>query len=201
MTEVMENKKINLNKVFRDEIMAISSQFKQGETIVYPTDTIYGLGCDATHQKAVDKVFKIKKRKKKQPLLVLVSSISLLKKYAYVSRKQEEYLKKCWPGPVTVILKDRGILAKNVASLEGGLAVRLPKSKFLIKIIREVGKPIVSTSINISGKNSILDPDNIEKKLGKVKPDIIIDAGKTKNKKPSKVVDLRDINNIYILRN
>jgi len=200
MTEEMQTKKINLNKISQKDFSFIASQFKCGKTIVYPTDTIYGLGCDATNQKAVDQIFKIKRRKKKQSLLVLVSSISMLKKYTYISKRQIEYLKKCWSGPVTVILKDRGRLAKNVASQEKSLAVRLPKSKFLTKMIREVGIPMVSTSINISGKESILDPEKINKELGKEKPDVVIDAGILPQKKPSKIIDIRNIDNTIILR-
>jgi len=196
----METIKINLSKIKKEEINLIVDFFKSGKTVVYPTDTIYGIGCEATNQKAVNKIFKIKKRSKTQSLLVLVSSISMLKKYTYVSKKQEEYLKKIWPGPVTVILKYRGILAKNVASREESLAVRLPKSKFLTKIIREVGTPIVSTSINISGKESILDPGKIENEFRKEKPDIIINAGILQKKKPSKIIDIRNIDNKIILR-
>ncbi len=214
--------KKNKKKIKKEEINLIADYFKKGKVIVYPTDTIYGLGCLATDKKAINKIYKIKKRKKGKALLILISSLAMLKKYCYVSKGQEKFLKSVWKfktpraplykggkSAVTVILKSRGVLPRKLAGEGNSLAVRLPRNEFLIKIIKKVGRPIVSTSVNISGEKSLASVENVERYFktpraplikGAVNlPDLVVDAGKLKNK-PSKIADIRDIKNIKILR-
>ncbi|MBU4374980.1 L-threonylcarbamoyladenylate synthase [Patescibacteria group bacterium] len=229
----MKEIKINLNKITKPEIDLIAEYFKQGKVIAYPTDTIYGLGCLATDKKAIKRIYRIKKRNKKNPLLILASSFNMVRKYCFLSRAQEEFLKNKCLDPVSVILKSRnlprtnkssdearglidrrcrwsnatnkqhffvrGLLPKELTGGKGSIAVRMPKNNFLIKTIRRVGAPIVSTSLNISGKKNIIKPDNLENYFETRKPDLIINAGELKSK-PSRLVDIRDINNIKILR-
>ncbi len=196
--------KTKLNNITKEQINLIINYFKHGKVIVYPTDTIYGLGCRADQVKAVKKILKIKKRDSRKSLIVLVSSLSMLKDYCYVNRVQEKYLKKIWrqARPTAVILKGRGLLPREVSGGRDTLAIRLPnlpKSKFLIKIIRELKVPIVSTSLNISGKEILDRVDNLDNYFKGEKPDLIIDAGVIKAK-PSRIVDLTDVGNIKILR-
>ncbi len=197
----MKKIKINLDKFNKKEVDLIADYLLKGKVIAYPTDTIYGLGCLATDKKAIEMIYKIKKRSRNKPLLILVSSITMLKKYCYVNKLQYEYLKNIWPSPISAILKKKKILPEALTGGMKGVAVRLPKSDFLIKIIRRVGKPIVSTSINISGRKSLTDVDNIEKYFGANKPDLVIDAGKPRRLKSSKLIDLRDVDDIKVLRN
>ena len=195
----MEKIATSLKEIKKEEIDLIIDYLKNGKVIVYPTDTIYGLGCIATDSKAIDKIFKIKKRDKQKPLLILVKSWCMLKKYCYVSKKQDEYLRKVWPGPVSVILKSRGLLPKNLTSGSENIAVRLPSNEILIKIIRQMGVPITSTSVNISGKNNLTNISDVDKYFGRYVPDLIVDAGRISGKS-SRLVDLIDINNIKVLR-
>ncbi len=201
------------DKIYNEQIDLIVDYLKRGKVIVYPTDTIYGLGCIATDKKAINKIYKIKKRDKSKPLLILVSSLAMVKKYCYVNKKQEEYLKKVWgenpPSPlcqggvigrpVSVILRSRNLLPKELTGGENSIAVRLPKDELLIKIIGQVNLPIVSTSLNISGKKNLTNISEIDKYFSKYKPYLVVDIGELKAK-PSKLIDLRDINNIKILR-
>lgn len=192
--------KLNLKSYTQNQIDEIVDYFKNGKVVVYPTDTIYGIGCDATNIKAIRKVFKLKQRSKSKALLILVKSWCMLKKYCYVSQKQDKYLRALWPGPVSAILKKRDILPSE---LTGGLesaAARMPDDEFLISIIKKLDKPIVSTSLNISGEKPVLDLNNIDKLFKDIKPDLIVDAGNLKKKKPSKIIDMQDINNIKIIR-
>jgi L-threonylcarbamoyladenylate synthase len=204
--------KIDLKKISRTEVNLIIDYLRQGKVVIYPTDTIYGLGCIATDKKAINKIYKIKKRNKKKPLLILVSSLAMLKRHCYVSRKQEEYLRKVWnnlPQPllgkegsfraVSVILKSRGLLPRNLTGGTDSIAVRLPRNKLLIKIIRQINTPIVSTSLNISGKKNLSNISKIDTYFSRIKPDLAIDVGNLA-KKPSKLIDLRDLNNIKVLR-
>lgn len=211
----MKTIKINFKKGdipeyrLKKRIDLIVKYLKQGKAIAYPTDTVYGLGCRADNSRAVYKIHKIKKQKvkitkkeeDKKSFLVLVDSYEMLKKYCKVSRVQLKYLTRIWPGPVTVVLiLKKGKLPGNLTGGTDTLAVRLPKSRYLIKIIKKVGVPIVSTSLNISGKTTLNNVKDISKYLKKVKPDLVIDGGKIKRIKPSKLVDIRDIKNIKILR-
>lgn len=193
--------RIDQKKISNKEINNITAQFKRGLVIAYPTDTIYGLGCLAINEKAVEKIFKIKKRAKNKPMLILVGSLAMLKKYCCVNKSQNEYLKKIWSGTksVSVVLKSKSNLPNTLTGGAGSIAVRLPKNDFLVKIIKKIGAPIVSTSLNKSGKEPKTDVADLEKYFGKNSPGAIIDAGFLKGK-PSKLVDLRDVYNAKILR-
>ncbi len=191
--------KIKLNNITNKGIKIIADNFKQGNVIAYPTDTIYGLGCMADNAITIDRIHKIKNQPPNKPLLVLVSDYKMLLHYCFVNAKQKKYLKLIWPGPVTVILK---LKKKMPAGLSGGLntlAVRLPKNDFLIKIIKMVGTPIVSTSLNIVGKKPLNSVTGLNKYFKKDKPDLVVDAGKIMGQ-PSKLVDITNIENIKILR-
>ncbi len=195
----MKKIKVNINKITKEQIDVIIEHLQQGKVIAYPTDTIYGLGCLATDKKAIKMIYKIKQRNKSTPLLILVGSYTMLKKYCYVNKLQYEYLKNIWPSPISAILRKRKTLPEALTGGMKSVAVRLPKNKFLIKIIKRAGKPIVSTSINISGRKSLTDVDNIEKYFGAEKPDLVVDAGELKGK-PSRLIDVRDVDDIKILR-
>lgn len=179
----------------------IIANLKNGKVIVFPTDTVYGLGCRSDCVKAINKIYKIKARKN-SPCVNLVSSLEMAKKYCYLNKNQADYLKKIWPGPVTVILKSKGNLPEKILGKNSGeglsLAIRLPKNKFLVKIINEINKPVVSTSLNLHGQKNLVRPVNLEKYF-KTLPDLVIDAGVLKGK-ASRIVDIRDINDIKILR-
>jgi L-threonylcarbamoyladenylate synthase len=186
-------------------IQLIAGSLKIGQVVVLPTDTIYGLSCLATDGRAIKKIQKLKERDAQKPLLVLIDSIARLKKYTFVSRRQEAMLKKIWFGaarPTTVILRHRGRLPKELTGDSDGLAVRLPKSEFLVKILQVVKQPIVSSSLNLSNQKSIPDlkllPHYFPKKY--LRPDLVVDAGKCRRQKPSRLLDLRDEKKPIVLR-
>ena len=200
----MKYLKVNKNKIANDEINLIIDYFKSGKIVVYPTDTIYGLGCRADDALAVKKILEIKKRDPRKSLIVLVSSLSMLKRYCYINPAQTKYLKKVWnqARSTTVILKNRGLLPKEVSGGRDTLAVRLPnllKNDFLVKMIRGMKVPIVSTSLNISGEKNLESVSNLDNYFKRTKPDLVIDAGMLKTK-PSRLVDLTDVTDIEVLR-
>lgn len=195
----MEIIKINKKKISPEDINLITDYLHDGKTIAYPTDTIYGLGCDATNIKAIRKIYQIKRRDKDKPLLILVSSYSMLRRYCFLSKKQEEYLKKIWPGKVSVIFKKRKLLSSSLTGGKDTVAVRLPKDDFLIKIIKKINKPLVSTSLNASGQRNLSSISEMKKHFLNHKPSLAIDGGEILSR-PSKLIDLSDINNIKILR-
>lgn len=124
-----------------------------GHTILYPTDTIWGLGCDATNADAVDKIFEIKQRPKEKSLIVLVDSIETLERYVNVTDKIESLIFS-FKEPTTIIYPNPLGLAKNAINDDDTVAIRLVKHKFCQQLIKEFGKPIISTSANISGEKT-----------------------------------------------
>lgn len=195
--------KIDLKNLEEDKIKEIISSFERGEVIVYPTDTIYGIGCIATNKKAIEKIYKIKKRENKKPFLVLMKSFCMLRKYCFLNKRQDKYLHELKTDkPVSVVLKKRDLLSDELTAKLDSVAVRLPKNDFLLKILKGVNLPIVSTSLNISGKENITNVKNIEKSLNtspSLMPDLVIDAGEL-IAKSSQLIDLRDMDDIKVLR-
>lgn len=194
----MKTIKINLNKITQAEVNLIVGYLRRGKVLAYPTDTVYGLGCDARDAAAIKRIKGIKSQENKKPLLVLISDFEMLKQYCFVNKEQMEYLKKIWPGPVTVILKNQSNLPDELTGGLASLAVRLPKSEFLVKIISGAGFPIVSTSLNRVGGKLFTNVKNLEKQF-KYLPDLAVDAGTIKGR-PSRLVDIRDVKSIKIIR-
>jgi len=185
-------------------IAAVARSLKEGRVLVLPTDTIYGLSCRADDRAAIKKIFRLKKRDPKFALMVLVNSLAMLKKYVFVSRRQEELIGRYWRAarPTTVILRGRGNLPKELTGASDGLALRLPKSEFLIKILDRVGVPLVSTSLNISGEEPISDLKNLNFHFPAAvrEIDLVIDTGRPRRRQPSRLIDLRGAGRPIILR-
>ena len=124
------------------------TQLKQGKTILYPTDTVWGIGCDVFSETAVKRIYEIKQREDSKALIVLVSDIKMLQEYVVVD---DEILKLIKSGkPTTIIYADCKNLPKHILASDGSVAVRLVNDQFCKKLINTFGKPIVSTSANIS---------------------------------------------------
>ncbi len=138
---------------------------ENGSTILYPTDTVWGLGCDATNEEAVKEIYKIKNREESKSLIVLVSSISMLKKYVAVPGAAIDLLKKAQK-PTTIIYQNPTGIAKNIINKEDNtLAIRIAQDEFCENLIESFGKPIVSTSANVSGNPTPKSFSQIEQSI------------------------------------
>lgn len=137
----------------REDIIYKTIQIlKESRIILYPTDTVWGIGCDATNEEAVKKIFNIKQRDESKSLIILVDSLEMLKQYVdEIPDTINEVLKKFYK-PTTVIYNSPKELAKNVIARDNTVAVRIVQDKFCQKLIQQFGKPIVSTSANMSSK-------------------------------------------------
>ena len=168
-----------------------TKKLNAGKVIACPTDTVYGLIADATNKKAVKKVLLIKGRKETKPLPIFVKDISTAKKFAKVSPFQEKYMRKVWPGKVTLILESRGLLVKETGTQES-IGLRIPKHKLVQLILQKVKTPLTGTSANLSGRPPLSDSKDIARQFAKRKyqPDILVDAGKLLFSRPSKVIDI-----------
>ena len=125
---------------------------EKGGVILYPTDTVWGIGCDATNAQAVEKVFKIKGREKNKSLIVLMSNLGQLKKYVRNIPIIANELIADSKRPTTIIYSEAMHLAENAIAADGSIAIRIPDNEFCIQLIEVFGKPIVSTSANFSGE-------------------------------------------------
>jgi len=190
-------KKINIRDSQEGSIKII----KRGGVVIFPTDTIYGLFCDVANKKAVDKLFKIKKRSYKKPIPVFVKDIGLAKKIARIDKKQERFLKKVWPGKVTVILEAKEKFPRGVLGSDNKIGIRIPNYKPVLSLLKKLNTSLSSTSANISEIPGSGKIEEVIKQFSrrKNKPDLIVDAGNLKPSKSSTVVDLTD-NRLIILR-
>lgn len=164
---------------------------RAGKVVVFPTDTVYGLLADATNKKAVARVFAIKKRPTTKPLPLFVDTIARAKKFAFVSRAHEAFLGRRWPGPCTVVLdrKKAEQLLYGVGSKT--IALRIPNVLEIRTLIRQLKRPLVATSANITGRSSCKTIQEVKKQFArqKAKPDIFVDGG-TLPGTPSQVIDM-----------
>lgn len=164
------------------------SALSAGEIIVYPTDTLYGLGADVFNTKAVKKVFEIKKRPFNQPISVAVSCKEEIEKIAFIDRKIEKIIDIFLPGSLTIVLKRKDKIPDIVNSGLKNIAVRIPDNKIGLEILSSFG-PLTCTSANISGQKtpSVISDISMQFKTGEVS--VYIDDGKVDGK-PSTIVDL-----------
>lgn len=144
-----------MNKeLFNENIKKSIDALNNGEIILYPTDTVWGLGCDATNTKAVKKIFDLKKRNEAKSLIVIVNSDRMLQQFV------EEVPELAWDimdlsnKPTTIIYPNAKNLAENVVAHDGSIAIRMIKEGFCFHLLQQFKKPIVSTSANISGEST-----------------------------------------------
>lgn len=127
----------------------------QGETILYPTDTIWGLGCDATNADAVEKIYALKQRDHSKSMLILCADIEMVNRFVSSVGDDVRGFLLCEERPTTVIMPlKESLLALNLAAADGTIGVRIPQMDFCQQLLRRFGKPIVSTSANFSGMPS-----------------------------------------------
>lgn len=157
-----------------------------GKILIYPTDTVYGIGCDATKDDVVAKIRKIKGLSQDKPLLVMMADINMVDEYCEIGLWEETILKKYLPGPFAFILKMRKPLP---VSSDGTLGIRIPESDFCNRLSEEVGRPIVSTSANKTGEPPPVSFNEITSEVLNA-ADLAVDNGSTRYKKSSDIVDL-----------
>ena len=179
-------------KLSPKSLAQIGRILKSGGAVVFPTDTAYGLGVDATNPKAVAKVYKIKHRQQVKPLSVMVSDINHLAKIARMNKDAIKLIKAFWPGALTLILKRKSGLAHNLNPNNNTIAIRYPDCQIANQLCQSLEKPITATSANLAQKGNLYSAKQIIKIFSRqnIRPDVIINAGRLKKIKPSTIVDL-----------
>src|SRR5680860_1375363 len=165
---------------------------EKGGLVIYPTETLYGIGVDATNQKAVDKLLTYKTRREGKPLSIAVNSLQMAKEYVEINPTAHNLYSNFLPGPLTVVSPGLGKVAKGVESEIGTLGIRIPKYELILDIIESFGKPITATSANASYKKQPYCIDDILENISTKQKnliDLIIDAGQLEKRDPSTVVD------------
>tara|TARA_Y100000310_G_C20631904_1_gene789107 strand:+ start:819 stop:1400 length:582 start_codon:yes stop_codon:yes gene_type:complete len=175
----------------KNSVEEVSKALLNGKVLVVPTDTVYGLLADATSRKAVQKVFLVKGREKGKPLPIFIKDIAMSKTLARVSPLQETYMKKAWPGKVTLVLKSKGKLPKETGTKDT-IGLRIPNHKLLQEILSRTKRPLTGTSANLAGKPPLSDGKDVVAVFQKIRhrPDMVLDAGKLSYSRPSRVVDI-----------
>ncbi len=173
---------------------------KKGGNILYPTDTVWGIGCDATNEKAVTNIFHIKKREESKSLVILVNNIEMLRQYVGEIPTRLIDILKNTTKPTTVIYKNPKGLAKNVIAKDNTVAIRIAQDEFCQKLIKKFGKPIVSTSANISGRPTPSTFKEIDHSiLGEV--DYVVNLYQDKiNDSPSKIIKIVRDGELEVIR-
>ncbi|HAM10339.1 MAG: threonylcarbamoyl-AMP synthase [Bacteroidetes bacterium GWE2_41_25] len=151
--------------LFEEDSQTALKTLRSNGVILYPTDTIWGLGCDATSQDAVEKIFRIKSRDENKSLLILVNSAQMLERYVHDIPEAVFELIAVTDDPLTIIYPKGKNLAKGVCSNDGSVGIRICRDEFCNQLISAFRKPIVSTSANFSGKPSPQLYSEIEKNL------------------------------------
>ncbi len=182
-----------------DELIGNILRERQG-TIIYPTETYYALGCIATSNEAVARVYALKKRDRSLPLLVLINSWAMLDTYAAkITREQKTFLTKYWPGALTVILETRKKLAKEL-NMEGTtLGFRMTSSPIARRLIDLAGCPLVGTSANRSTEKEISYFKETTDVFGQ-HVDLYIDGGTTLGKRPSTLIEMTKSSEYSVIR-
>ena len=164
---------------------------QQGGIVAYPTDTAYGLGCDALDIKALRKIFAIKGRSGEKPLSIAIKNIDMLDRYAVRSPAMRDFLEKIWPVRSTLLLQKRSTLPDMLTGGKATIGLRLPNHPFHEALFQLIDFPVTATSANISGEGPMYDPDEIATQFEKeaFRPDLLIDAGKLQTVPPSTIID------------
>ena len=184
-----------------NEIRNAVAVLKKGGTILYPTDTIWGIGCDATNEEAVSKIYKIKNREESKNLIILLNHAGRLPSYLNQVPDIAWELINIADKPLTLIYPGAKNLAKNIIAEDGSVAIRIVQNEFCIKLIESFRKPIVSTSANISDQPHPKNYNEIDEQI-KTQIDYIVNFNRNNiNKiKPSSILKLGINGEFQIIR-
>lgn len=165
---------------------------KQGGIVIFPTETVYGIGTNGMDSKAIEKLYKIKERPYYKPISLLVSDIYMVNSIAKdITDLEYKLMESFFPGPLTIILKKKDVVPDILTSGQNTIGIRMPSEKIARKLIEFVGEPIATSSANISGKPSKTNMKNIMKEF-KEEVDYFIDGGESEIAIASTVIQLID---------
>jgi L-threonylcarbamoyladenylate synthase len=180
---------INLKKIDKDNILDITNTIRTGGLIIFPTDTVYGVGADVFNKRSADRIYKLKKRSARKSLILFLYKKSDLRKFVKeIPKGANQLIDKFWPGPLTLIFKATKYAPGSVRSNDT-VAIRIPDCKPLLRIMKKAGVLLATTSANISGNKSALSVKEMPLRL-LMGVDTVFDGGTISKGKESTIVDL-----------
>jgi tRNA threonylcarbamoyl adenosine modification protein (Sua5/YciO/YrdC/YwlC family) len=159
-----------------------------GGVIAYPTDTVYGLGCDIGNKQAIDRIYQLKGMPKDHPLAFICPDLSDIARYAVVENTVYRVLKRFLPGPYCFILMATREVPKMLLNKQKTVGIRVPNHPITLALVRELGRPLISTTAGRTGQDPLVDPWEIEQEFAGL--DLVIDGGDAGGTVPTTVVDL-----------
>jgi tRNA threonylcarbamoyl adenosine modification protein (Sua5/YciO/YrdC/YwlC family) len=163
---------------------------ERGKLIGYPTDTIYGIGCDLLNREAIEKIYRLKKHDSKKHLSFICSDLDDISQYARVSNYAYKTMKRLLPGPYTFVLEATKLVPKIAMTKQKTVGIRVPDNRICLGIVETLGHPIISTSVYKPSEELYSDPTEIQDRFGK-QLDLVIDGGVIVAEHSS-VIDLTD---------
>lgn len=149
-------KTIKLTKDLRKDALSQTERIlRSGGVVVGPTDTVYGIFCDATNEAAIKNIFALKQRPEEKVLPIFVKDIATARQYAYISDDKAKFLEKVWPGPVTVVFQKKEKLPKILTGGPDTIGIRIPNHPFMLELLSRLDFPLAQTSANISGQTPV----------------------------------------------
>jgi len=186
---------MNIISCNEHKINYIIDAYENGKIIAFPTDTVYGIGCDPFNKDSISRIYDLKKRQGEKRFPILGSSKKELEKIVEFNSDAKKISERFWPGQVTLLLPIKKEITKKIET-NGKLAVRVPNNECILSILEEC-KLIVGTSANISGEKSILDASEFKIKLPEI--DVLVDGGKIISSGESTIIDFVN-NELKIIR-
>ena len=179
-------------KIDYTKLKEVARTIKQGGVVVFPTETVYGIGANGLSENAVKRIYEVKQRPLNKPISLLVNGTDMINEIAQdITDLEKALIKEFFPGPLTIILKKKDIVPNIVTANSNTVGVRMPSNEIALKLIEYAGVPIATPSANISGKPSGTNMEDIMKDFeGKV--DYFIDDGPSKIGISSTIVQVID---------
>ena len=182
--------KINQTSPEHEKIERAAEILVQGGVIGYPTETVYGLGCDAYNSKAVERIFRLKQRDRRKALILIAGDIMQISDMVEtIPEAAERLINNFWPGPLTLIFESSSRIKDCAFGRSKTVAIRIPDSLICQELIKETGFPLVSTSANRSGEPASTTAQQVQS-VFQSELDLIIDGGPTSETIPSTLVDI-----------
>lgn len=179
-------------------IKKVAEILRDGGLVIYPTDTVYGLGCSLFNKRGIEKINEIKRRSKKQkPLSFICADLKDISRYAQVTDFAYKIMRRYLPGPYTFILQASRLVPKIILPKRQTTGIRIPDNRICMAMIEELGEPVISTSVKTDDDQYLNDPEEIEK-LFKHSVDVVINGG-ILTPEPSTVISLID-DTVEVLR-
>ena len=180
------------NDIEYTKLKEVATAIKNGKVVVFPTETVYGIGTNGLDEKAIEKLYKLKKRPKNKPISLLVNNIDMINDIAEdITELEYKLINKFMPGPLTIILKKKNKIPDILTANSSTVGIRIPQNEIAIKLIEYANVPLATSSANISGEASGINLKNIMKDFND-DIDYYIDGGFSKIGIASTVVQVFD---------